>query len=89
MTSPTLEDIQQDSRAMAVARVMTLADQEAAAAGVDLDQSLITVMEELSGTDLVWRVHYGPRDYKNRRGGDLYVVVDERNGVVREVVLGQ
>jgi hypothetical protein len=54
-----------------------------------LDESLITVNEETSAGGNLWRIHYGPRDYINQRGGDLIVLVDQQSGDVRDVLHGQ
>jgi hypothetical protein len=84
---PTLEKIQHDERAMTVAAVLALANLAAVANGTDLSGSLITITEE--PTDHLWQVHYGPRDYKNRRGGDLMIFVDDRLGEVQKIQRGQ
>jgi hypothetical protein len=89
MTTPTLEKIQKDDLAMSVARAVAIANEEAVSRGMDLSQALVTVTEESPPPDPVWQVHYGPRDYTNRRGGDLIVVVNERAGAVARVIHGQ
>ena len=89
MSMPTLERIQQDDLAMAVARALTLANEAAAAQRVDLAQSLVSITEEGTPPKRIWQVHYGPRDYQNRRGGDLIVEVDESAGAVLRVIRGQ
>jgi hypothetical protein len=87
--TPTLERIQQDGLAMSVARALAVANGEAATCGTDLAQSLVTITEESPPQARVWRIHYGPREYRNRRGGDLFVLVDEQTGAVRRVIRGQ
>jgi hypothetical protein len=89
MASSALEEIQQDDLAMAVARALALANDVATGQGVDLAGSIVTITEESPPPARLWRIHYGPRDYRNRRGGDLIVVVDERAGVVQRILLGQ
>ena len=89
MPAPTLERIQQDEWAMAVACALTVANEAATAQGIDLSRSLISIAEEPAPPEHLWRVHYGPRDYTNRRGGDLLVIVDEQAGVVQKVLRGQ
>jgi hypothetical protein len=89
MTAATLEAMQQDSLVMAVARVLSAANQAARAQAADLAASLVTISEEPSTTARTWRVHYGPKDYVNRRGGDLSVLVDEQTATVQRVVRGQ
>jgi len=86
---PVLETIQQDSRAMTVAHVLAVANRAASAHGTDLSQSLITITEESPPMDHMWRIHYGPRDFINRRGGDLMVIIDDRGGQVQRIVHGQ
>jgi hypothetical protein len=85
----TLEAIQNDSLALSVAYAITLADQEAVARGVILADSLVSVAEDSPPPARTWRVHYGPRNYLNRRGGDLTVFVDELAGEVRRILRGQ
>jgi hypothetical protein len=50
---------------------------------------LVTVTEEASADGRVWRIHYGPRDFVARRGGDLIVLVDERTATVQRIIRGQ
>lgn len=86
---PTFDTIQRDELAMTVARILAIANQVAASHGTDLSQSLITITEESAPMEHEWRVHYGPRDYKNRRGGDLMVYINGFDGEVRRIVRGQ
>ena len=89
MRVPALRDIEQDDLAMAVARAVTIANEAATREGMDLYQSIVTVTEDSSPPNRVWRIHYGPREYVLRRGGDLTVLVDERDGKVQRLVRGQ
>lgn len=89
MSLPILKRIQQDDLAMSVARALTIANETAVAQGTDLSQSLITITEEAPPPESFWQVHYGPRGYKNRRGGDLIIVVNDRTGTVSRVIRGQ
>jgi len=89
MATPALQDIQQDDLAMSVAKAVAIANETAAAQGVDLTQSLVTIAEEAPPPGRLWRIHYGPRDYKNRRGGDLIIFVDETSGDVQRTLRGQ
>jgi hypothetical protein len=68
---------------------LTLANDAAIAQGTDPADSLVTIAEEAAPTGRVWRIHYGPRDYINRRGGDVIVLVDEKNDAVQRVIQGQ
>lgn len=89
MTVPIIEMIQHDERAMKVAHVLALANEAAVEHGTDLSRSLITISEEAPPMEHVWRVHYGSRDFVNRRGGDLIVLVDDRAGTVQRIMHGQ
>ena len=89
MTSVTLEAMQQDHLAMSVARALTIANDEAIRQGTDPAVSLVTISEDLSASGRLWRIHYGPRDYISRRGGDLTVLVDEPAGKVDRIIHGQ
>lgn len=89
MLTPTLDEIRQDDLAFSIARATALANAAAIAQGRNLSQSLITISEETPPPDRHWRVHYGPRDFRGRRGGDLIVIVNERLGTVDRVLRGQ
>ena len=89
MSLPALEDLQQDDLVLAVARALRVANHTAAAAGVPLEESLVTICEESPPPHRLWRVHYGPREYRPRRGGDFIVFVDEETASVRRTVRGQ
>jgi hypothetical protein len=89
MAPVTLEQMQADQRVMGIARVVALANAAARAEGTDPADSLITLGEEPSEGERVWRVSYVSRDYRNQRGGDLIVFVDEAAGSVRRIVYGQ
>jgi hypothetical protein len=87
--SATLDEIRQDQLALAVAQALAVANGTVVAQGKDVSQLLVTVTEETPPPDRVWRIHYGPREYRNRRGGDLIVLVNERLGTVERVIRGQ
>ena len=89
MTIPALDEIERDELAMAVARAVATANEAATSQGMDLRSSLVTITEESSPPSRVWRIHYGPRDYILRRGGDLTVLVNERDGKVQRILRGQ
>jgi hypothetical protein len=38
---------------------------------------------------VLWRIHYGPKDYVGRRGGDLIIEVDPADASVKQVLRGQ
>jgi hypothetical protein len=89
MATLTLEEMQHDDLVMAVARALARANEAALARGTDPESSLVTITEEPSPTGRLWRVHYGPRDYVGRRGGDLIVVIDEKAGEIQKIIRGQ
>lgn len=84
----TFKEMQDDQLVMSVARALTLANGAAIAHGAAPADFLVTITEEPSQAGGVWRIHYGPRDFISRRGGDITVIVDERKAEVR-VVRGQ
>ena len=86
---PALDDIRQDPLALSVAGALAIANETAAAQGTNLSQSLVTITEEAPPPERLWRIHYGPRDYRNRRGGDLIVIVDEQTGTAKRIIKGQ
>jgi hypothetical protein len=89
MSAVTLEEIEQDSVAMSIAKVLKLANNAAVAHGTDPASSAITISAEPSQPSSVWRIHYEPRDYISRRGGDLTVMVNAEQGRVEQVLRGQ
>ncbi|HEY2414317.1 MAG TPA: hypothetical protein VGI40_18880 [Pirellulaceae bacterium] len=89
MSVEILEAMQQDDLVMSVARALSAANQAATGQGTDIGSSLVTISEEGSPGGRVWRIHYGPRDYVGRRGGDLSVLVDESTATVQRVIRGQ
>jgi hypothetical protein len=88
MTSPTWNELMKDRLALSVARALALANVAVASHGIDPGDALVTISEEAAPPDRLWRIHYGPRDYLHRRGGDVTVLVHDRTGVQR-VLLGQ
>ena len=89
MATLSLETLQQDRLAMSVAQAVSVANDAALRHGTDPANSSVTITEHGSLAARIWRVHYGPRDYVGRRGGDLIVGVDEQAGTVQEVIRGQ
>jgi hypothetical protein len=89
MSIPALEEIQADALALAVARAVKVANGKAAELGVPLADSQVTITEHGVTPLRCWHVHYGPRDCRRRRGGDLTIVVEEQSGTVQQVVRGQ
>ncbi|HWY87530.1 MAG TPA: hypothetical protein VNX28_12430 [Gemmataceae bacterium] len=89
MSTVNLEELQQDHLVMSVARALAPANEAALKQGTAPADSLVTITEETSSTGRLWRIHYGPRDYVGRRGGDLIVLVDEATEAVQRIIRGQ
>lgn len=89
MPISAMEAIQRDEMAGAVARALALANEQASAHGVPVERSLVTITEQTSAPRRLWHIHYGPRDYINRRGGDFTVIVDAEAGMVDRILRGQ
>lgn len=81
-------DVLQDDMAVTLARVIATANKRARELGVDVVQSLITITQQFdNGSN--WRVNYGPREYINRRGGDVVIEVNGENMKIKQVLRGQ
>jgi citrate lyase beta subunit len=89
MSAFTLKEMQQDNLVMSVARALALANEAALARGVEPAKAIVSITEDTSSPNRLWRIHYGRRDYVNRRGGDLTVFVDERGEAVQRILRGQ
>ncbi len=89
MATASLQEMQQDDLVMSVARALSLANETAQAQGTVPADALVTITEENSPGGRLWRIHYGPRDYVPRRGGDLIVVVDDAAQGVQRITRGQ
>jgi hypothetical protein len=89
MSAAISESVQRDPLALSAARAIALANETASQAGFDVASSIVSVSEEYAASARQWRVHYGPRDYIGRRGGDFIVIVDDPSGQVRQVLRGQ
>jgi hypothetical protein len=81
-------DVLQDDLAVSLARVMAAANRRAREAGVDVARSLVTISQR-AGEGGQWRINYGPRDYVNRRGGDVVIDVEASSATVTQVRRGQ
>jgi len=81
-------DVLQDDMAVTIARVMAAANRRARELGVDVLQSFVTITQQVDN-GIFWRVNYGPRDYMNRRGGDLMVDVNGEDMNIQQVLKGQ
>ena len=86
----TLEkEVLEDELAVSLARAVAAANERARREGVEIKASLVTVAEHPAQGYTCWRINYGPRDYMDRRGGDLIVEVGLNDGRVKRVLRGQ
>jgi hypothetical protein len=89
MAQVLIREVLQDPLVMSLARAMAAANEKAREFGVDVAQSLVSITQQMMDTESVWRINYGPKDYVNRRGGDLIVYVDTHDATVKRVLRGQ
>ncbi|HRJ42317.1 MAG: hypothetical protein KJZ86_23730 [Caldilineaceae bacterium] len=82
-------EVYQDDIAVTLANVLATANKRASEMGVDVAESLLTLTQRVVDDALVWRINYGPKEYINRRGGDLVVDVAATSGKVAQVLWGQ
>lgn len=83
------DEILQDDLAISLARAMAAANKKARELGVDVTQSLISITQHTLNGISVWRINYGPKDYVNRRGGDVLIEVDVHDATIKKVLRGQ
>ncbi|HEX4949031.1 MAG TPA: hypothetical protein VFZ34_20300 [Blastocatellia bacterium] len=81
-------DVLQDEVAVSLAHIIAAANKRAREASVNVAESLMTITQ-ISNGDLYWRINYGPKDYINRRGGDVIIEVNATNASIRNVQRGQ
>jgi hypothetical protein len=79
----------QDDLAISLARVLAAANKQARESGIDVQRSLITISQLPVNGEMIWRVNYGPKEYVERRGGDLIVEVSSDDASVKRVLKGQ
>ena len=82
-------EVLQDDLAVSLARAMAAANKKARELGVDVTQSLISITQHTLNGVSVWRINYGPKDYVNRRGGDVLIEADMHDAAIRKVLRGQ
>jgi hypothetical protein len=82
-------DVLQDDLAVSLARAIAAANKKARELGVDVAQSLISIVQQPQNGDSIWQINYGVQDYVNRRGGDVLVEVDMRDATIKRVLHGQ
>ena len=89
MGVPLAADVLQDDLAVSLARAIAAANKRAHELGVNAVQSLITITQQSSNSEELWRINYGPKDYVGRRGGDLIIDVDPTDASIKNVLWGQ
>lgn len=82
-------EVLQDDLAVSLARAMAVANKKARELGIDVFQSLISITQYMLNGSSVWRINYGPKDYVNRRGGDVLIEVDMHDATIKKVLYGQ
>jgi len=82
-------EVLQDDLAVSLARAMAVANKKARELGIDVSQSLISITQDTLNGSSVWRINYGPKDYVNRRGGDVLIEVDMHDATIKKVLRGQ
>jgi hypothetical protein len=89
MAATLTAEVLQDDLAVSLARAMAVANKKARELGVDVTQSLISITQHTLNGISVWRINYGPKDYMNRRGGDVLIEVDVHDATIKKVLRGQ
>lgn len=89
MTVTLTAEVLQDNLAVSLARAMTVANKKARELGVDVAQCLISITQHTMNGSTIWRINYGPKDYVNRRGGDVVIEVDVDDATIRKALRGQ
>lgn len=83
------DNVLRDDIALTVARVLSVANERAEAAGINAVDSLISVNRFHRAEGGAWQVEYGPQDAVGRRGGGLTVEVAADGETVTKVLCGQ
>lgn len=89
MALTLLADVYKDAVAVSTANVIAVANKRANELGIDSLNSLITMTQYLQDGTMFWRVNYGPKEYLDRRGGDLIIDVAAIDGKIERVLWGQ
>ena len=89
MTITLTAEVLQDDLAVSLARAIATANKKAHELGVDVLQSLISITQHTLNGSSVWRITYGPKDYVNRRGGDIVIDVGMHDATIKKVLRGQ
>ena len=78
-----------DPYVASVAISLSVANKKAQECGIDLKESIISITQENSAEESFWRINYGPKNYINRRGGDLVIYVYQEDGRIHKILRGQ
>jgi len=89
MAATLTADVLEDQLAVSLARVLAAANRQASQSGINTAENFITISQRSSNGDVIWRVNYSAKDSVGRRGGDLIVDVDEKDGTIKQVLRGQ
>ena len=89
MAATLTRDVLEDQLAVSLAMVLAAANREALQSGIDATQSSISISQRSSNGEVIWRVNYSAKEAVGRRGGDLIVDVDGRDGTIKQVLHGQ
>ena len=89
MAEAISSEILNDPFVASVANALSIANEKAREYGMDLTKCLISITQEMTEGRTLWRIHYGPKDYIHRRGGDLAVYVHPQDGTINKVLRGQ
>lgn len=89
MAATLTAEVYQDDVAVTLTKVIATANKRASEMGVNVAESLLTITQRLQGGMMYWRINHGPKDYINRRGGDIIVDVEAKSGKIEQVLWGQ
>lgn len=84
-----MTEVLQDDLAISLACAVAVANKKAHDLGIDVLESLISITQRSQNGISVWQINYGPKDYVNRRGGDVLIEVDMHDATIRKVMYGQ
>lgn len=89
MAATLTADVLEDQLAVSLALVLAAANRQAHQSGIDATESSISISQRPSNGEVIWRVNYSAREVVGRRGGDLIVDVDGKDGTIKQVLHGQ
>ena len=89
ITTKLATEVLQDDLALSLARAVVAANKRARELGIDVIQSLISITQYTIDDSSIWRINYSPKDYVNRRGGDVLIEVAMQDATIKKVLRGQ